>query len=564
MSNSQVLVVGAGPTGLSLAAELHRHGISCRIVEQLQEPVVWSKAAVVHARTMEIFENMGCASAMLARSKPLHGVNMYVGARRVMHATFERIDSPYPHVYGISQHDTEAVLAEHLRGLDVRLERGVRLASFTQDGDGVTAELETPSGKETARASWLVGCDGSHSRVREVTGIPFEGTSYEERLIQADVHVEWPLQLDDDEIVVFLHADGPLACFPLFKDGRYRLIAVLPPRVEREPTLENFQRIMDERGVAGAKVRDPAWMVAFRIHCRMVPRYRQGRVLLAGDAAHIHSPAGGQGMNTGIQDAYNLAWKLALAVRGEARPDLLDSYDAERRPIARATLDATDIATRRGASFVRLRHPIAAELRNQVLGFVAGLDTFRERLAQNIAMLGLHYRESPVVAQDQPSVFSSSMIGLGESEAPNLLDWTNFGSAPAPGDRVGDLALAGAIDGRARLFELLRGTRHTLLLFDGAAATPEGYENLERIGRSVRERWGKLIDVHVVIPGGRKPRGFGWDGSIVNDVDGALHKHFGARSECLYLIRPDGYVAYRCQPAMSDKLEAYVGRVLLR
>src|SRR5262249_50578119 len=154
---------------------------------------------------------------------------------------------------------------------------------------------------ESIAARYLVGCDGAHSGVREIAGIPFEGKSYEERLVQADVRVDWPKELALDEIHAFLHPDGALACFPLFTDGRFRLIATLNPGVEVEPTLEAFQTFMNTRGVEGARVYDPAWMVGFRIHCRMVPRYRQGPVFLAGDAAHIHSPAGGQGMNTGIQ-----------------------------------------------------------------------------------------------------------------------------------------------------------------------------------------------------------------------------------------------------------------------
>jgi 2-polyprenyl-6-methoxyphenol hydroxylase-like FAD-dependent oxidoreductase len=545
--DTDVLVVGAGPTGLTLACELKRHGVRCRVIDRLAEPVVFSKAAVVHARTMEVFDAMGCAEAMLRQSKALHGVRVYCEGKRVAQISFDELDSPYPHVFGASQHDTEAVLAEHL---GETIERGVELESFVQEDDGVRARMRSAGGTSEIHARYLVGADGSHSRVREILGIPFEGSSYEERIIQADVRVTWPIAMDDDEMIAFLHPDGPLGCFPLFKDGRYRLIALLPPNVEREATLETFQQIAEERAMPGVKISDPAWMVPFRIHCRMVPRYRDRRAFLAGDAAHIHSPAGGQGMNTGIQDAFNLAWKLALVIRAAARPELLDSYDAERRPIARATLDATDQATKRGAAAIRLRHPVAVGLRNQLMGFVTSLDVVREKVTQMMSMLGLGYEGSPIVRQDRTSAWNAN-VAFGDGEHPSLVDWAAFGDGPAPGARV------------ARLFEQRHSPKHSLLLFDGAGATEAGYANLDRIVQRVRTRYGTHVEVAVVLPGGRKPKGLSSDCPILDDADGALHQYFGARSECLYLVRPDGYVGYRSQPADEGKLIAYLENLLV-
>ncbi len=553
--DTDVLVIGAGPTGLTLASELLRHGVRCRVIDRLAEPVVYSKAAIVHARTMEVFDAMGVVAAILPHTKAVHGMNAFSEGKRVMHVAFDDLDSPYPHVWGMSQRDTEAVLARHVARItegfsDRGIERGVELQSFVQGDDGVRAKVTSPDGESEIHARYLVGADGSHSRVRHALDIPFEGAAYEERIIQADLRVSWPIAMHDDEISAFLHPDGPLACFPLFTDGRYRLIAFMPPGDDREPTLELFQQIAEERSMKGVKVSDPAWMVPFSIHCRMVPRYRDRRVFLAGDAAHIHSPAGGQGMNTGIQDAFNLAWKLALVVRAAARPDLLDSYDAERRPIARATLDATDAATKRGAAAVRLRHPLAIGLRNQLMSFVSSVELVREKMTQTLSMLGLGYPESPIVRQDRPSAWSANVAG-GDGEHPSLVDWAAFGDGPAPGARV------------ARLFEQRRSPKHSLLLFDGAGATAAGYDNLDRIARRVRTRYGQNVDVAVVLPGGRKPSGFAWDGAILDDGDGTLHQYFGARSECLYLVRPDGYVGYRSQPADEGKLLAYLEGILV-
>jgi 2-polyprenyl-6-methoxyphenol hydroxylase-like FAD-dependent oxidoreductase len=557
MNSPDVLVVGAGPVGLSLACELVRHGLACRVIDELAEPVVWSKAAVVHTRTMEIFDDMGVSEALLALSRTVHGASVYADRRRVGHVVFEGVESRFPFAYGVSQRDTEAVLTKKLEAHGVRIERTTRLEGFVHEEDGVTANVVGPQGEARIEAKWIVGCDGAHSVVRKACGFTFEGAPYEERIVQADVRIDWPARSDEDEIQAFLHPDGPLAMFPLFKDGRYRLIAFLPPDApEVELTLDAFQRFLDERGPAGARASDPAWMVAFRIHHRMTNRYRDRRAFVAGDAAHIHSPAGGQGMNTGIQDAYNLAWKLALVERGVAREAILDSYEAERMPIAKALLAATDAATRGMGTVTGLRHPITVALRNQLMSFVTKLDAFRERLFRSISMIDIAYRESPIVAQDRTPLFQANVVSSGATEQPSLADWAAFGEGPAPGDRAADVAMSSP-EG-ARFYDLLRGTKHVALLFDGAAATEEGYRNLERIGRDLVERYGAAIDVHVIVPLPTKPAALHWDGSIVFDADGAIHKRYGARSECLYLIRPDGYVGYRCQPANGDALAAYL------
>ncbi|HEY2512869.1 MAG TPA: FAD-dependent monooxygenase [Polyangiaceae bacterium] len=546
-----VLVVGAGPTGLTMGSELLRHGLTCRLVEELDAPVIYSKAAVVHARTMEVFDDMGVAARLLARARLVSGVSVFSGGKRVAHVPFAEVDSPFPHPYGISQADTERALAEHFTSLGGTVERGKKVEALVQRDDGVTVTL---SGGETVGARWVVGCDGAHSVVRKQTGCSFEGAPYEERLIQADVRVDLP-GAPDDEILAFLHEDGPVVLFPLFTDGRYRLIVLQPPgSPELEPTLEVFQRVLEARGPRGAKVSDPAWTIGFRIHHRRTDRYRVGRAFLGGDAAHIHSPVGGQGMNTGIQDAYNLAWKLALVQRGAARPELLDSYEAERAPVAQALLDATDRAMQGLGIAASLRHPVATALRNQLLGFVTSLSVVRSRALETLAMLSVGYPNSPIVRQDRPPVWDAALQRSHTSEEPSLGDWAAFGEAPGPGERAVDAPLG---DGRS-LFSLFHRARHVALLFDGSAATVEGYRNLEAIGARLEEKWGEWIDVHVVVPYAAKPAELRWEGSLVLDPQGAVHKRYGARSECAYVVRPDGYVGYRGQPADEGKIVAYL------
>lgn len=561
--DTDVLVVGGGPVGLTLGCALRMQGVSCRVIDALDAPVTWSKAAVAHARTMEVFESLGVADAIVERAKVIHGVSAYAGGRRVLHVVLDEVDSPYPYIHGVSQRDTEAVLAARLAALGGAVERSKKLTTFTQDEGGVMAALVRGDGsEEVVRARWIVGCDGAHSAVRHTLDLSFEGAPYEERVVQTDARVSWPRLVEDDEIVVFLAPDGPVACFPFFRDGRYRVLKMYteePP--PGEPTLETFQAMLDKQ-LPGTVVSDPAWIVGFRIHHRLASRYRVGRAFLAGDAAHIHSPAGGQGMNTGIQDAHNLAWKLALVAHGAARPALLDSYEAERRPVAAELLRGTDAATRGVGQAVKFRNPLAVGLRDGFMALASRLDFVRAGASQTASMLDRNYRGSPVVAQHRRPLWQASVLASAESELPGLAAWTAFAAAPEPGDRAPDVTFAdGLSEGPTRLFQLLDPARHTLLLFDGEADTEAGYRNLAAIAARVSERCGDAVATRVILPGERAPAPALQGLPVVADTRKALHDRYGARSECLYLVRPDGHVAYRSQPADGDRLAEYLDTI---
>jgi hypothetical protein len=296
----------------------------------------------------------------------------------------------------------------------------------------------------------------------------------------------------------------------------------------------------------------------FRIHRRIIPSFRDGRVFLAGDAAHIHSPVGGQGMNLGIQDSFNLAWKLALVTRGFGRPILLDSYASERHPIAAATLSGTDLATK----VVTLRNPVAQALRNQLAGFLSSLEVVQHRLTRAVSGLVLNYRRSPIVAEHRAALLDLIGGGSASNEAPGLHDWRDFGAAPAAGERAPDAAgsLAGT-GAPVRLLQLLRAPVHALLLFDGRAGSDAGYRHLAEIGGRVRRRYGEVIAVYIVVPRRSPPAGLRWDGPVLLDPECERHHRYGAGVESLYLIRPDGYVGYRSQPADVEWLFAYLNTV---
>lgn len=553
------LVVGAGPVGLAMASELRRHGLSCRIIDKGDAPSIWSKAQVVHARTLECFQDMGVIDAAMAKGRPVSGSRITTPElQAIARVELGQIDSPYPYFLSLSQHDTEIMLAEHLdKTHGVRIERNVTLEGFTQDAEGVQAKLLHLDGSsEEVRVPWLLGCDGSHSTVRKTLALPFEGSTYEQRIIQADVRVDFPHAVHDDEIAIFLGPVGMLAFFPLPGDHRYRMLTFVDPSDDRPVELDTFKALMTERGPKGAEVSDPAWMVDFRIHCRLVARYRVGRVFLAGDAAHIHSPAGGQGMNMGIQDAYNLAWKLALVQRGKAKEALLDSYEAERRPIAESVLRTTDASTKGLASAVSLKNPIAVGIRNHLMNFITSLDVVKQRTGRSMSQIEIGYPKSPIVGQDQVSLWS---VGMGGSpEHPGLSDWVHFGDGPPPGARVPDMPA-----GEKTLFDILCGPRHTLLCFDGAAATEEGYQRLSRIIEHAKNRLGECLQAFVVVPTATRPEALAADVQVLFDADGEMHRRFGARSESLYLVRPDGYVGYRCQPADEHRFMAYLDRLFV-
>lgn len=549
------LVVGGGPVGLTMACELARHGVSCRIVDQNAAPQRWSKAAAVMPRTLEVLRDVGVADALIARGKPVYGVNVHQNGTRIAHVAIHLEGTPYPYILGVSQRETELVLAEHLAGHGVRFEREVTLVELTQDDEGVTATLERAGGeRETVRARYAIGCDGAHSTVRRALGFAFEGSTFEQALWHADIRIRFPFDVDPNEAQMFVSEHGVMGALPVFGGGRYRLIAMAPPRADLDPTLEDMQALAKERLPEGTVIEDPDWITGFRFHGRLASRYRDRRIFLAGDAGHIHSPAGAQGMNMGIQDAYNLAWKLALVMRGAGQPALLESYEPERRPIAEGVVRGTDRGTRTALRMIALRNPILTKLRGQLVSFITELGVFQSTVMQTVGQVRVGYPDSPIVGEHHSSVWTAE-LGERRDERPRLSDWMQFADGPGPGRRVPDLELA---DGT--LHDLLQGTAHVLFLFDGSAATAAGYANLDGIAERVQRRYGELVRVHVVVPLAERPAELRAP-DVLLDPDGALHACFGCGSEALYLVRPDGYVGFRSQPADEDALSRYLATI---
>ncbi|OIJ64254.1 FAD-dependent monooxygenase [Streptomyces mangrovisoli] len=373
---TDVLIAGAGPVGLSAAAELRAHGIGCRLVDRLPARLPYAKAVGIQPRTLEIWDRMGLVRSVLESAVRMRGQLVYVNGREAARIDLE-LPPEVPYAFAaLPQYETERLLEEYVAGLGTVIERGTQLLSFTQDEDGVTALLRTADGaEEEQRVRYLIGCDGAHSTVRKGLGLSFEGGAFAEEYMLADVEADW--DLPHKYAVRSLHrtADGAtddlLVCIPLPGGPRYRMSMLVPPELatpargheaapadgvthgltggERNvPELGHIQAVVDRLAPMPTTVSDLRWSSVFRISHRIVDRYGAGRVFVAGDAAHIHPPTGAQGMNTGIQDAHNLAWKIALVLRGEAGEGLLGSYDAERRPIGEEVVGRTVQHARQG------------------------------------------------------------------------------------------------------------------------------------------------------------------------------------------------------------------------
>ena len=542
-SDVDVLVAGGGPTGLMLTASLAAAGVRCRVVDQAPARASTSRALVVHARSLELLAKLGVADQLVAHGRRSVRARAYVNRRAAFAAEFGGAggvdDTPYPFVLFVSQVETERALDDHLARLGIAVERPVSLVDFTGEGDGVRALLRHGDGREeSVHARYVVGCDGAHSAVRKAAAIPFEGAPYPQDFVLADLQVAG-LE-EEGSFFIFVAPEGLLAVFPLGAPGEYRLIASragdVPPDAG-DPTVDEFQALAARVCPVPLTFSAPRWLARFRLHHRLAAHYRAGPAFLAGDAAHIHSPAGGQGMNTGLQDAANLAWKLALVVRGGAPEALLDSYEGERRPVGRRLLRTTD----RLFALAAARHPVALAVAGALLPRLGpralGDQRLRRRAFRFVSQLDIAYPRSPAVGEAPPG------------------DGPRFRGGAAAGHRAPDapILLPGGA-GPTTLFDHLTGPTHHLLIFAGpaAAAMPPGASLVAALA-APRATW---IETHRVAGAAG-----GTAGAFV-DHAGLAHARYGLDGPGYYLVRPDGYVAFRAPSLDPEPLATYLKRLV--
>ncbi len=515
--NTPVLIAGGGPTGLTLAIMLRMYGIPVRIIDRNLTASTVSKALGVWSASLEALDAMGVIQHFEADGVRLKALIVGDGPRQLASLVVgDGIDSPYPFPLLLAQSRTEEILGARLAELGTTVERGVELTGFTQDAGGVIAQLKHADGREeTATAQYLVGCDGARSQVRRTLDIEFEG--YTEPLVYllGDVKIDGGA-LDRRSIYVWWGNGGTVALFP-FEPDIWRIITARPDDSDSsEPTLAELQDQMERHGPPGTRLRDPTWLSAFRINERLAKSYRTGRVFIAGDAAHIHSPAGGQGMNTGIQDAFNLGWKLAHALRGYGDADLLlASYEPERRPIAHDVVKGAAQKLHVGYA----TSTITRLIRDVAVTVLGNLPAAQKKLQVELSETTIVYHDGPLVALgDPPRRPDRTEVGTRAREA-------HF-SDPHTGRRTA-------------LWPRLGGTHHTLLLFpaEGRAIDTGLLAGLE-----------EAVTVVDIPP--------------ACDPQGEVRKAYEIRKPGWVLVRPDQVIAARGSAEDLAPLAKYLDRVI--
>ena len=518
------LIVGAGPVGLTLGCQFHQYGIAFRIIDKLPGPVKRTKAAAVWSRTAEIFDQMNLTQRFLEEGVKVFGASFFAGGKRVARLTLDSIDSVHNYVLMLAQHKTEEVLRTYLEEKGASVDYNCAVVSVEERDDLVEVTLDNG---QTLTARYLIACDGAHSQVRQSAGLSFEGRELESQWVVADAEIEGlPF---DDEILLIMHQDGPTGLFPL-GDSLYRIVGQTEPVADQTTELaeQAVRELVGTRVQSGnlklGKVTDAGF---FSINERQVDRYRKGRIFLAGDAAHVQSPLGGQGMNTGIQDAHNLAWKLAMVCKGDLNPKVLDTYHEERHPIGKWLVEATS----RGTDMLTNRQPIVAAFRDQAARFVASLPPVQNKLRNTLSEVEINYRSSSLSREP-------AYVGAG---------W-RYRQGIRPGERAPD-GLVRYNDLETRLSSHLRGRLFHLLLFDSGRSVLA--LNWETLLKQLQEHHCRRVDTVLVstLSANREklPCPF------LEDFQEELHHLYSAIEPCAYLIRPDGYIAYRSQPV--DKVE---------
>jgi 2-polyprenyl-6-methoxyphenol hydroxylase-like FAD-dependent oxidoreductase len=515
MTDTDVLIVGAGPTGLMLANQLARRGVRAVIIDRHSGPAQQTRALGVQARTLEVYQKLGIDRRAIELGKIGNGANIWADGRKMARVPLGdagRSVTPYPYILVLGQDDNERLMGERLHDFGLSVQWNTELVGLAQDASAATATLRMTDGSARAMtATWISGCDGAHSAVRELSAITFPGAPYEHVFFVADTEVTGTMV--PDEVNVYLWRSGFHLFFPMRGQDHWRIVGIVPAALRDRPDLEFDDVLASLRTEAGDALsfRGCSWFSTYRIHHRAASRFRDRRCFLLGDAAHIHSPMGAQGMNTGLQDAYNLAWKLALVIAGRADAALLDSYEQERIPVARQLLETTDRAFR----LVVSDSPWAGVLRTQVLARAAALAMSQPRIQafafRTVSQIGIEYRASAL------------------SHTQDAVD----ASAPRAGDRFPWLHLALQSSGPGEdLFQTLDDLHFHLFVF--------GQAPMEDAAAAL----GDAVQVHAV------PATPGNDKALAQ-------AHIGVPS--YYLVRPDGYIGLCGTRIDATAIAAYIG-----
>lgn len=534
MKKPEVLIVGAGPVGLTLAIECRRHGIPVRIIDHNAAHSTYSKALAIWSATLECFAAMGVVDPFLKKSLPVRNFIFADSGKILNKIPLNRgIDSVYPSPVILPQSETEEILENHLAALGVKVERQVELKSFSQDEKSVTAELQSADGScESVTVSYLAGCDGAKSTVRHGLKLDFLGATEDLNFVLIDAKVEGTLE--EDSILVNWNQHCTIAFFPV-KPGVFRVFAQRKDLTDESiPTVEEMQSYLDKTGLSHLRFYDCEWLSHFNINERVASRNYVGRIFLVGDACHIHSPAGGQGMNTGIQDAFNLGWKFKCMLEKRGDPKMIaETYFQERYPVAETLIEETTKLLHVGVNSNKLNRIV----RDLVIGVFLHAPMLQEMLAGKLSEMNIHYPSSDLIEHDTLSV----------DKRRYQAGWRSYNSLVIKEETGEEVAL---------WKEFLR-TEHTLLIFSGQHLSDERRGLIE-----------ELLKNNEVLQLAPQPLAI-WHGLIpispveaihFLDPEGKAHQHFGMTSASWMLIRPDLYVAARGFIDEQDRLWEYLGK----
>src|SRR3990167_2006225 len=509
ISTTPVLIVGAGPSGLMMAYELARQGISFRIIDKKAEQTQFSNAAALQTRTLEILKQIGLINDFLRAGQKCRAICFYDKGKEFARASFDNLNSVYPFILTLPQSTTEQILNENLARLHHQVERSRELVAVKANFNDIEATIKHSDGEEEViRCQWLLGCDGAHSTVRDKCAFQFPGEDLSEQFIVADGTLDSFLRRD--EIHIF-SADGQmLGIFPL-GENRYRLAGNTNLGYERKTFTENdIKTIIEERSHEQLSARNVSWISPFWIHSKMCEEMRKGNIFLLGDAAHIHSPVGGQGMNTGLQDAHNLAWKLALVIQGRADEKLLDSYQDERKPVIKDVVDTTERFTK----ILMISNPFILFIRKYIIKLMLSIPAIRNYITQRMTQLSICYQHSCALEPGNHRTSKFLTVGM---RAPDV-----------------------AINRENDLYSIFNDACHHILCFTGEKDIFNIADKCKKIADELKGPYKDLIKLHLVTP-----HVIDEPLDQIVDENNVIHRGYQVKSPTIFLIRPDGYIGFK-------------------